>query len=74
MTGYMVGILRNIKCPSLMVGVVQDHVHILSALHRTMTVARMVEEVKTSSSARIKEEGPSLQGLSLAERLRCIFR
>ena len=60
MTGYMVGILRNIKCPSLITGVVDDHVHILCRLHRTMTIARLVEEVKTSSSARIKEESPAL--------------
>ena len=60
MTGYMVGILRNIQCPSLIIGTVEDHVHILCSLHRTVTIAKLVEEVKTSSSARIKEEGPAL--------------
>jgi putative transposase len=60
MTGYMIGILRNVKCPPLVVGAVDDHVHILCSLHRTMAVARLVEEVKTNSSARIKEEGPAL--------------
>jgi putative transposase len=60
MAGYMVGILRNIKCPSLIVGVVADHVHILCSLHRTVTIAQLVEEVKTSSSIRIKQEGPAL--------------
>jgi putative transposase len=59
-TGYMVGTLRNIQCPSLIVGAVDDHVHILCSLHRTITIARLVEEVKTGSSARMKEEGPSL--------------
>ncbi len=60
MTGYMVGILRNIKCPSLIVGAVEDHVHVLCGLHRTVTIAELVEKVKTNSSARIKEEGPAL--------------
>jgi putative transposase len=60
MTGYMVGTLRNIKCPSLIVNAVDDHVHILCSLHRTATIAQLVESVKTSSSARIKEEGPAL--------------
>lgn len=60
MTGYMVGILRNIKCPSLILGAVEDHVHILCCLHRTVTIARLVEEVKTGSSVRIKQEGPAL--------------
>jgi putative transposase len=61
MTGYMVGILRNIQCPSLIVGVVEDHVHLLCSLHRTVTVAGLVEKVKTSSSARIKEEDATLK-------------
>jgi putative transposase len=39
MAGYMVGILRNIKCPSLIIGAVVDHVHILCSLHRTVTIA-----------------------------------
>ena len=55
MTGYMVGILRNVKCPSLIIGAVDDHVHILCSLHRTITIARLVEEVKVSSSAHQRE-------------------
>jgi REP element-mobilizing transposase RayT len=61
MTGYLVGTLQNLKCPSLIVGVAEDHVHILCNLHRTTSVAKLVEELKTSSSARIKEEGPELR-------------
>jgi REP element-mobilizing transposase RayT len=60
MTGYLIGTLRNIECPSLAVGVLADHVHILCQLSRTITVAKLVEELKTSSSARIKQESPSL--------------
>jgi len=60
MTGYLVGTLRNMQCPSLIVGVVEDHVHILCNLHRTVAIAKLVEEVKTSSSVRIKQEGSSL--------------
>ena len=61
MTGYLVGTLRNIKCPAVLVGVVEDHVHILCNLHRTVSIATLAEEVKTSSSSRIKEEGPQLK-------------
>jgi putative transposase len=60
MIGYLVGTLRNIDCPSLIIGAVEDHVHILCNLHRTVTIAKLVEEVKTSSSSRIKTEGPAL--------------
>ena len=56
MTGYLIGTLQNIDCPSLIVGVVEDHVHILCNLSRTLPIAKLVEELKTSSSARIKEE------------------
>ncbi len=58
---YLIGTLRNIKCPSLAVGVVADHVHILCNLSRTISIAQLVEEIKTLSSARIKEQGPALQ-------------
>jgi putative transposase len=61
MTGYLIGTLQNINCPSLQVGVVEDHAHILCSLHRTVAIAKLVEEVKTSSSARIKEEGSDLR-------------
>jgi REP element-mobilizing transposase RayT len=61
MTDYLVGTLRNIQCPSLIVGIVEDHAHILCNLHRTVAIAKLVEELKTSSSARIKEEGPTLR-------------
>lgn len=61
MTGYLIGTLKNIDCPSLQVGVVEDHVHILCNLHRMVAIAKVVEEVKTSSSARIKDEGSELR-------------
>ncbi len=55
--GYMVGILNHLKCPSIQTGGVDDHVHILFALHRTKTIAEIVEEVKKSSSKWMKAEG-----------------
>lgn len=56
MTSYLIGTLRNLNCPSLCVGVVEDHVHILCQLHRTISIATLVEKIKSSSSSRIKEE------------------
>jgi REP element-mobilizing transposase RayT len=60
LAGYMVGTLKNIGCPSIITGVVQDHVHVLCNLSRTMTVAKLVEELKTFSSAWVKREVPEL--------------
>lgn len=54
---YMVGILDNLKSPSLQTGGVEDHIHILCALGRTISQAELVEEVKKSSSKWMKAEG-----------------
>jgi REP element-mobilizing transposase RayT len=59
--GYMVGVLKNIHCPSLIIGGTEDHVHFVCNLHRTVAIAQLVEAVKTGSSARIKEEGLDLR-------------
>ena len=62
MTGYLIGTLQNVRCPPVITNVLEDHVHILCNLHRTVAVAQLVEDLKTSSSARIKEEHRALAG------------
>ena len=59
---YMVGVLGNIGCPSLQVGGVSDHVHLLFRLGRTKAIADVVEAVKTSSSKWIKTKGSRYAG------------
>ncbi|HWW01982.1 MAG TPA: transposase [Candidatus Acidoferrum sp.] len=54
---YIVGILDNLKSPSLQTGGVADHVHILCALSRTISSAKLLEEVKKSSSKWMKDDG-----------------
>jgi REP element-mobilizing transposase RayT len=54
---YIVGILDNLKSPSLQTGGVADHVHSLFLLGRTISQAELVEEVKKSSSKWMKAEG-----------------
>ena len=58
---YLGGILANLNCQPIIVGGVDDHVHMLSALARTCTAAEMVKEVKRSSSLWIKTKGADLQ-------------
>ena len=60
MNGYLIGTRRNIDCPSLITNCVTDHVHVLCQLSRTLTIANLVEEMKTSSSKWIKEQYPRL--------------
>jgi REP element-mobilizing transposase RayT len=44
---YMAVVLQNLGCPPNLINSVEDHVHILFDLSRTVAVASAVEEVKT---------------------------
>ena len=57
---YLAVVLTNDGCPSLQVGGVEDHVHLLFALSRTRTIAEVVENVKTSSSKWLKTKWKAL--------------
>jgi len=59
---YMATIFRELKSPALALDGTPDHIHVLSALSRTMTIANLIEEVKTSSSKWIKSKGPEFRG------------
>ncbi|MCH8475861.1 MAG: IS200/IS605 family transposase [Opitutales bacterium] len=61
---YLSTTLKNIKCPALALNSVHDHVHFLIILHRTMTVAKVVEEAKKSSSKWLKTQDPLLNSFS----------
>ena len=54
---YLVGILDNLNSPSLQTGGVSDHIHILSTLSRTISIAELLEQIKKSSSKWMKIEG-----------------
>ena len=57
---YLAVVLANDGCPSLRVGGVADHVHLLFGLSRTRSLAEVVENVKTSSSKWVKGRDPTL--------------
>jgi putative transposase len=58
---YLGGILVNLDCQPLIIGGVEDHVHILSTLSRTCEAAEMVKEVKRGSSLWLKTRSPNLR-------------
>jgi REP element-mobilizing transposase RayT len=58
---YLATIFGALGSPSLAIDGTRDHVHILFALGRTMTVADIVEEVKTSSSKWLKTKDRGLR-------------
>ena len=57
---YLGGILKHMDCQPIMVGGVEDHVHLLCALSRTCEAAAMVKEVKRGSSLWIKTKRQDL--------------
>ena len=57
---YIGGILTNHDCQSILVGGVEDHIHTLSTLSRTMAVAALVKEVKRGSSVWLKTKSAGL--------------
>lgn len=54
---YMSGTLANAGCPVTAINSVDDHVHVLFELSRTMAVCDTVEVLKTASSKWIKTRG-----------------
>jgi len=55
---YMATIFRELKSPALAIDGTSDHVHVLFSLARVLTIADVVEEIKTSTSKWIKTKGP----------------
>ncbi|MDR3690803.1 MAG: transposase [Fimbriimonas sp.] len=50
MHAYLATVARTAKCDCYRVGCVADHVHLAVRLPRTMTVAQLIEDLKTPSS------------------------
>ncbi|MFZ2237427.1 MAG: IS200/IS605 family transposase, partial [Dokdonella sp.] len=57
---YLATVARNADCECLRVGGTADHVHLAIRLARTMTTAKLVEALKTSSSKWLKAQSPHL--------------
>lgn len=54
---YLAGACRALGSQAYRVGGTENHVHIACSLPRTLTVATLLEEIKKSSSAWIKQQG-----------------
>jgi REP element-mobilizing transposase RayT len=55
---YLGGISKTLECAPIQVGGVEDHVHVLARLGRTITQADWVKELKRVSNLWLKERGP----------------
>lgn len=62
---YMATTVRELEgCECYRVNGVEDHVHLAIRLSRTITIAKVVEKVKTSSSKWIKSQDPELRAFA----------
>lgn len=54
---YLGGILNDMECTPVKIGGYRDHIHILCCLSKKITVIKLLEEIKSSSSKWIKTKG-----------------
>lgn len=62
MHAYLGRTSKTLECPPLIVGGVEDHVHLLGRMSRTITQADWVKELKRVSSIWIKQRDPGSTG------------
>ena len=51
---YISGVLENKKCHLYRIGGIEDHIHIVTHLHPTISLSDLVKDIKLSSSEFIK--------------------
>lgn len=54
---YLATVCRELGCPAIKVGGASDHVHIACSLSRTVSMSKLLEQIKASSSKWIKTKG-----------------
>ena len=54
--GYIAGVLKNKSCHSYIVGGACNHVHIITHIHPTISLAYLVKDIKEASHAMICRE------------------
>ena len=59
---YLAGACKNLECPPLKVGGIEDHVHVACRLSRKIAVAELVKRLKKESSKWVKAQDPALGG------------
>jgi putative transposase len=58
---YFCGILNNLECAPIKIGGYYDHMHILCCLSKKITLIKLLEEIKKSSSKWIKTKGEQFE-------------
>jgi REP element-mobilizing transposase RayT len=66
---YILGIHNNLSCHLYRIGGVNDHVHILTGLPTTLSLAKYIQEIKAGSSHWLKSQAEFPRFESWQERL-----
>ncbi|MDI9338600.1 MAG: IS200/IS605 family transposase [Alphaproteobacteria bacterium] len=53
---YISGVIKNKNCHLYQINVVDDHLHIVTHIHPTISLSSLVKDIKVSSSIYIKEK------------------
>jgi putative transposase len=53
---YITGIIQNKKCHLYIINGVEDHIHIITHLHPSISLASLVKDIKVASTLFIKEK------------------
>jgi REP element-mobilizing transposase RayT len=61
---YIISIAQSYESTILEIGGVEDHIHFLTTLPRTLPLSKLVEEIKKGSSKWIKTQGVFYQNFS----------
>jgi putative transposase len=64
MHAYLGGTCNNLESPVIIVGGISEHVHILCRLSRSISIAKLIGELKRESSKWIKTKGGILTKFS----------
>ena len=58
---YLAGTCKSLESPAIKIGGIEDHVHILCRLARTISIADLVRELKRESSKWLKSQSTNLK-------------
>ncbi len=58
---YLVGVCQNQGAPSLRIGGVEDHIHVLCRMAKVLSIADLIKELKRESSKWVKQQAVDLR-------------
>ena len=68
---YLGGVSKKLECAPIRIGGVEDHVHILARLSRTITQADWIKELKRASTLWLREQSKTLSDFSWQSGYAC---